>query len=209
MLNAAPGEASVLLSKGTYDLVSRGCRFIPEIGHYEPQESAREYRDKAQGKKGQGFLPVLEAAAIPTRTAYYWLEKYEVSAGLRKEETEFTTSSEAEDLRQMMREIDKGTHSRLTEDEKRFIHETAQRVHQRTTNPFANFTFSDLPKSIKLSRYEVCSRFIELLDYETLESAWKKMAAKYHPDRPSGNAAKATELNELWQAMKSYGWEKQ
>src|SRR5437773_2037460 len=139
---------------------------------------------KAQGKKGQGFLPVLEAAAIPTRTAYYWLEKYEVSAGLRKEETEFTTSSEAEDLRQMMREIDKGTHSRLTEDEKRFIHETAQRVHQRTTNPFANFTFSDLPKSIKLSRYEVCSRFIELLDYETLESAWKKMAAKYHPDRP-------------------------
>jgi hypothetical protein len=40
----------------------------------------------AQGNhEGKGFLPLLQEAGIPQRTAYYWIHSYELSIGLREE----------------------------------------------------------------------------------------------------------------------------
>lgn len=49
-----------------------------------------EWRDKFRVKgfrgdaKGKGFVPILEQCGIPKSTAYWWMEKYEISAGLRE-----------------------------------------------------------------------------------------------------------------------------
>ena len=42
-----------------------------------------EWRDKlkAQGKKGHGLIPMLEQVGIPTSTAYWWMDRYEVATG--------------------------------------------------------------------------------------------------------------------------------
>jgi hypothetical protein len=46
-----------------------------------------EWRDKfkAQGKKGQGLSPILEKVGVPSSTAYWWMDKYEVSIGAKVE----------------------------------------------------------------------------------------------------------------------------
>ena len=38
----------------------------------------------AQGKKGEGFLQLLEEVGVATSTAYYWIHRYEESIGQRK-----------------------------------------------------------------------------------------------------------------------------
>lgn len=44
-------------------------------------------------------------------------------------------------------------------------------------------------------------------DYETTRVLWKRNAIRLHPDRPDGDAAKATRLNELWTMIqKLRGW---
>ncbi|MGA8733650.1 MAG: hypothetical protein WB558_06985 [Terriglobales bacterium] len=46
-----------------------------------------EWRDKlrARGfrKRGDGVVPILEQLGIPTSTAYFWMNKYEISVGLK------------------------------------------------------------------------------------------------------------------------------
>jgi hypothetical protein len=49
-----------------------------------------EWRDNFRVKgfkgnaKGKGFIPILEQCSIPKSTAYWWMEKYEISVGLRE-----------------------------------------------------------------------------------------------------------------------------
>src|ERR1039458_3429480 len=46
-----------------------------------------EWRDRfgAQGsRKGGGLRPILDKVGIPTSTAYFWMDRYEVSAGLKQ-----------------------------------------------------------------------------------------------------------------------------
>jgi hypothetical protein len=47
-----------------------------------------EWRDKlrAQGRKGQGLRPMLDKVGIPRSTAYWWMDRYEVSIGARTEQ---------------------------------------------------------------------------------------------------------------------------
>lgn len=46
-------------------------------------------RFSAQGNHaGDGFLPLLQEAGVPQRTAYYWINKYEVLIGLRQPKVE-------------------------------------------------------------------------------------------------------------------------
>src|SRR6266550_9075386 len=43
----------------------------------------------AQGNhSGEGFLPKLQQAGIPQRTAYYWIQSYEISIGEREPKEE-------------------------------------------------------------------------------------------------------------------------
>jgi hypothetical protein len=46
-----------------------------------------EWRDqfKAKGfrKEGDGVIPILEQLSIPTSTAYFWMNKYEISIGVK------------------------------------------------------------------------------------------------------------------------------
>ena len=44
-----------------------------------------EWREKftAQGKKGKGLRAILHQVNIPVRTAYWWIDRYEVAAGLK------------------------------------------------------------------------------------------------------------------------------
>src|ERR1035437_7466138 len=39
---------------------------------------------KSQGKKGEGLLPRLEQVGIPTSTAYFWMNRYQVSVGQKQ-----------------------------------------------------------------------------------------------------------------------------
>ena len=42
-------------------------------------------KSSAQGNhEGKGFLPLLQQAGIPQRTAYYWIHSYEISIGERE-----------------------------------------------------------------------------------------------------------------------------
>lgn len=42
-------------------------------------------KSSAQGNhSGKGFLPLLQQAGIPQRTAYYWIHSYEISIGERE-----------------------------------------------------------------------------------------------------------------------------
>jgi hypothetical protein len=51
-----------------------------------------EWRDKfrARGfrKRGDGVVPILEKLGIPTSTAYYWMNKYEISIGVKPAKSE-------------------------------------------------------------------------------------------------------------------------
>ena len=47
----------------------------------------------------------------------------------------------------------------------------------------------------------------EVMGYEAIRAAWKRNAARLHPDRPDGDAIKAARLNELWTfVQKIRGW---
>ena len=60
-----------------------------------------EWRDKFKQKKtgpqskGTGFIPILEQTGIPTSTAYWWMERYEISVGKKQtvEEPQKPTST--------------------------------------------------------------------------------------------------------------------
>ena len=46
-------------------------------------------KSSAQGNhEGKGFLPLLQQAGIPQRTAYYWIHSYEISIGEREPKEE-------------------------------------------------------------------------------------------------------------------------
>lgn len=53
---------------------------------------------KAQGKKGQGLLPVLEQVGIPISTAYWWMERYEISVGTKQAKPKVTVPLCQEEL---------------------------------------------------------------------------------------------------------------
>jgi hypothetical protein len=53
---------------------------------------------KAQGKKGQGLLPILEQVGIPISTAYWWMERYEISVGTKQAKPKVTVPLSQEEL---------------------------------------------------------------------------------------------------------------
>jgi hypothetical protein len=61
-----------------------------EVRGLELGQACCEYRDANKskggyGSKGQGLLQKLEELSIPTSTAYYWMNRYQVSVGLKEE----------------------------------------------------------------------------------------------------------------------------
>ena len=56
---------------------------------------------KAQGKKGQGLRPILDKVGIPRSTAYWWMERYEINAGLREAKDQVRTEDEIADQKEI------------------------------------------------------------------------------------------------------------
>lgn len=61
-----------------------------------------KWRDKVKSKggggtKGQGLVQLLDELSIPKSTAYWWIDRYEVSIGKKKRTLESLMSSESED----------------------------------------------------------------------------------------------------------------
>jgi hypothetical protein len=65
-------------------------------------ETVYRWREKfkAQGNRsgtGKGLLPILEQVGIPTSTAYWWINRYEVSVGLKAAPTPKELEDEEDD----------------------------------------------------------------------------------------------------------------
>jgi hypothetical protein len=49
----------------------------------------------AQGQKGKGLRPILDEVKIPVSTAYWWIDRYKKSIGLKEEKQEEQESTTA------------------------------------------------------------------------------------------------------------------
>jgi len=162
---------------------------------------------KAQGKKGQGLVPILEQAGIPISTAYWWMERYQISIG-EKEEQSAKTKDEANDYCQSAqderREREKDWWNSLSDDQKQKAKECnkkereERKERERRRQNIPNYPLNDLSNS----NDRVVLRFVELLSLVALNAAWRVQTAIYHPDR-GGNSQLAREFNGLWEQIKS------
>jgi hypothetical protein len=123
----------------------------------------------------------------------YWLKKIRQSSPLTPAETE------------VLKQFEK------TAREKYFIHKfnysyTPEDETLNDTTAQPEWAPPKKPLLRKMTNSEVVQAFFSLLCFEAVKLAWKHQAAIYHPDRPSGNPERATQLNETWARIKNlYG----
>jgi hypothetical protein len=77
----ATAEKEITAAWQSYHRVEKyGLEFGATVYKWREEFKAKGFRGDAKGK---GILPILEQCGIPTSTAYWWINRYEVSLGLR------------------------------------------------------------------------------------------------------------------------------
>jgi hypothetical protein len=152
-----------------------------------------KFKSKAGCKsKGQGILPILEQLGIPTSTAYWWVNKHEVSLGLRApdpqkeledyEDEDFDDDFLSSDLYEPPTEAEQRRIDKMLEDMAREAPKREAWARERERREQGVRDYSAVPTDVRV----VCK--------EIVESGYRVLAKERHPD-VGGSATDMVRLN--------------